>query len=343
MTLPHVISAKDFTRAQLDALFIRASEVKEHFAKNYYWTEEGKHIANPLPPTLAGRIMLSLFDQPSTRTVITFENAMELLGGRVRPFRNMTRESSLAKDEPFTDTFETASGSAGVSVIVLRHPEAGAAERAAKASSVPIINAGDGTEHPTQALIDLFTIQEALGSIEGKRVCFVGDMSARTAKSLLYALTLYQDLKIWFVSPLKLDPKSEVYEYLKHYGRLIIGVSSLIGLVESSDIIYVLRPQQENWHKDIKNPKLRDQEVAKDLKEYYGLCTVDNLILARMPKTSIVLHPRPRGPELPAEVDSDPRVLHTVQGRNGGPVRIALLEMMHSGEWQRLATPPKLK
>ncbi|MFY9457909.1 MAG: hypothetical protein WAP23_03195 [Candidatus Spechtbacterales bacterium] len=311
MTLPHIISAKDFTRAQLDALFERTSRIKV-----------GLKNRPPIPSyRLGGRTMALLFDQPSLRTSSSFETAMYALGGNCVTYRNASRESSIAKDESLEDTIEMLSGNPTVSVIVLRHPEAGAAQRAAAVSSVPLINAGDGTEHPTQALVDLFTIQEALGSIEDVRIAIVGDIKARTAQSLLCILYPYSKTNVIIASPGELKHNSLTIRSIAPYAH----------------VLYVLRPQIENWHKDIEDPNARQKKIDDDLDEYYDLCTVDNDVLARMPKKSIVLHPRPRGPELPTEVDSDPRVLHAVQGRNGGPVRIALLEMMHSGEWQRLA------
>ena len=157
MQLPHILSAKDFTRAQLDALFKRTKEIKEYLTENYRWTSKG-HVAKPLPQKLAGRTMELFFDQPSLRTKSSYANAMHALGGNCDSFGNASRESSLAKGESLEDTFEMLSGNPTVSVIVLRHPEPNAARRAAEVSSVPIINAGDGTEHPTQALVDLFTI-----------------------------------------------------------------------------------------------------------------------------------------------------------------------------------------
>jgi len=319
MQLPHVISAKDFTRAQLDELFIKASRVKKLLAKNYYQTDGSGHIIKDfLLSYLTERTMALLFDQPSLRTSSSFETAMYALGGNCVTYRNASRESSIAKDESLEDTIEMLSGNPTISVLVLRHPEADAAQRAASVSSVPVINAGDGTEHPTQALVDIFTIQEALGSVEGKRITLVGDMHARTARSLRYALSLYPSTTISMVTA---EDKPR----------------SLLEAAKFSDVLYVLRPQQENWSKDVEDPARKAQRIKKSLDKYYAACTVSNEVLAQMPENSIVLHPRPRGSELPTEVDSDSRVLHAVQGRNGGPVRMALLQMMHSGEWQRIA------
>lgn len=339
MELPHIVSAKDFTRAQLDALFERAGTVKKQLSNKGRWAEERYVVEQTFYGLLTRQTMALLFDQPSLRTSSSFETAMYALGGNCVTYRNASRESSIAKDESLEDTIEMLSGNPTVSVIVLRHPEVGAAERAASVSSVPVINAGDGLEHPTQALVDLFTIQEALGSVEGKYITLVGDMHARTARSLLYALTLYPNVRVYLFCPRGLWLEENARQYL--LDNNLIPTESEHGLLEdkapSSDLLYVLRPQKENWHKDIKNQELRRRNIEKSVEHYYRFFTVDNRILAHMPKNSIVLHPRPRGPELPTEVDSDPRVLHKVQGRNGGPVRIALLEMMHSGEWKKLA------
>ena len=164
-------------------------------------------------------------------------------------------------------------------------------------------------------------------------------MHARTARSLLYALSLFEKPTVSFINPPELGLEPNVKQFLTDdcgwkFESFGMGGSRF----SHSDVFYVLRAQTENWHKDKKGKKLRQQKINEDLREYYRLCTVNNAALSDMPEKSIVLHPRPRGPELPVEVDSDPRVLHAVQGRNGGPVRIALLEMMHSGEWLELAS-----
>lgn len=339
MELPHIISAKDFTRPQLNRLFDKTRMVKKFLTENQSWVN-GRYVPSSFPPKLFGRTMALLFDQPSLRTSSSFETAMYSLGGNCVTYRNASRESSIAKDESLEDTIEMISGNPTVSMLVLRHPEIDAAKRAAKVSSVPVINAGDGAEHPTQALIDLFTIQEALGSVDGNHITLVGDMRARTAKSLLYALACCYNVKVTLVHPANFGLEAKIIKRLRECGFCFQQSGFELPLSrfsQRSDVLYVLRPQTENWLQHIKNRETRREAIAGRLKEYYALCTVNKKILSHMPKNSIVLHPRPRGPELPTEVDSDPRVLHTTQGKNGGPVRIALLEMIHSGEWQKLA------
>jgi len=341
MKLPHILSAKDFTRAQLDALFIRAAEIKKILVKNYHWLNaDGLIVEDQTLLRLKDKTMALLFDQPSLRTSSSFEAAMYALSGNCVTYRNASQESSIAKDESLEDTIEMLSGNPNISVLVLRHPEVDAARRAANVSSVPIINAGDGTEHPTQALVDLFTIQEVLGTVDKKQICFVGDMHARTARSLLYALSLFDDIKTSYINPPDLELEPDVKRFLVDDRGWKFEDFGIFGgtVLSHCNVVYVLRAQTENWHKNEKNTKLRQRSIGESLKEYYRLCTVNNDTLSDMPKNSVVLHPRPRGPELSSEIDSDPRVLHAQQGRNGGPVRMALLEMMHSGEWLELAS-----
>ena len=304
VSLKHVLDIDSFTRSDIELVLENTSAMEEVLNRDI------KKV-----PALRGKTIVTLFYEPSTRTRVSFEQAGKILSADVINVTDST--SSSRKGESLYNTVLTIQAMKA-DIIVIRHHHSGAPHFLARNLKSHVINAGDGTEHPTQALVDLFTIQEALGSVEKKHITLVGDMDARTARSLLYALSPYPSTTTSIVSA---------------EGR----PGSLLEAAMDSDALYVLRPQQENWSKDIKDPARRAQRIEKALEKYYAACTVNSQVLAHMPENSIVLHPRPRGPELPTEVDSDPRVLHAVQGRNGGPVRIALLEMMHSGEWQRLA------
>src|SRR5467141_4159284 len=185
--LRHVVESQQFSRALLEELFVRSEEMKR----------EPHHFIG----RLAGQVMAALFYEPSTRTRLSFEAAMLRLGGTTMGTDNASEFSSAAKGETLEDTIRIVSGYADV--IVVRHNEEGAAERAAAVSTVPIINAGDGPgQHPTQALLDLYTIREELSRIDGVRVAMVGDLAnGRTVRSLAYLLSKFKDIKLWFVAP----------------------------------------------------------------------------------------------------------------------------------------------
>src|ERR671925_2335878 len=185
--LRHVIESQQFSRALLEDLLARADEIKR----------EPHHFIG----RLAGQVMAALFYEPSTRTRLSFEAAMLRLGGTTMGTDNAREFSSAAKGETLEDTIRIVSGYADV--IVLRHNEEGAARRAAAVSDVPVINAGDGKgQHPTQALLDVYTIKDELGRIDGVRVAIVGDLAnGRTARSLTYLLSKYKDVELWFVAP----------------------------------------------------------------------------------------------------------------------------------------------
>src|SRR5213082_3916584 len=185
--LRHVVESQQFSRALLEELFLRSDEIKR----------EPHHFIG----RLAGQVMAALFYEPSTRTRLSFEAAMLRLGGSTMGTDNAREFSSAAKGETLEDTIRIVSGYADV--IVLRHNEEGAARRAAAVSGVPVINAGDGPgQHPTQALLDLYTVRNELGRIDGVSVAMVGDLAnGRTARSLAYLLSKYRDVEVWFVAP----------------------------------------------------------------------------------------------------------------------------------------------
>src|ERR1700716_1183266 len=185
--LRHVIESQQFSRTLLEDLFSRSDEIKR---------EPHRFMGR-----LNGQVMAALFYEPSTRTRLSFESAMLRLGGRTMGTENAREFSSAAKGETLEDSIRIVSGYADV--IVLRHAEEGAARRAAAVSDVPVINAGDGPgQHPTQALLDVYTIRDELGRLDGVRVAMVGDLAnGRTVRSLAYLLRRYRDVTVWFVAP----------------------------------------------------------------------------------------------------------------------------------------------
>src|SRR5207249_5468630 len=185
--LRHIVESQQFSRALLEDLFVLADDMK---------SQPHRFVGR-----LAGQVMAALFYEPSTRTRLSFEAAMLRLGGRTMGTDNAREFSSAAKGETLEDTIRIVSGYADL--IVLRHNEEGAARRAAAVSEIPVINAGDGKgQHPTQALLDVYTIKDELGRLDGVSVAMVGDLAnGRTARSLAYLLSKFRDVTVWFVAP----------------------------------------------------------------------------------------------------------------------------------------------
>ncbi|HET7841950.1 MAG TPA: aspartate carbamoyltransferase, partial [Terriglobia bacterium] len=202
--LHHVIEAQQFDLPTLSRLF----EVTERMEKV---------VASGGMNDYHNRIMATLFYEPSTRTRFSFETAMHRLGGRVISTENAREFSSVSKGETLEDTIRILNGYADV--IVMRHNEVGAARRAAAVSRVPVINAGDGAgQHPTQALLDLYTVRKEVGKIDGLRIAMVGDLAqGRTVRSLAYLLSKYRDIKMYFVAPPLLRMKEDILEHLREH------------------------------------------------------------------------------------------------------------------------------
>ncbi|MFC4768431.1 aspartate carbamoyltransferase [Effusibacillus consociatus] len=296
----HVLGAKQFNREQLEAI-LGAAQGMEQVARS-----GGSHL-------LTGKVMASLFFEPSTRTRFSFESAMTRLGGHVISTENASQFSSAIKGETLEDSIRVISSYADV--IVMRHNEIGAAARAAKVSGVPILNAGDGAgEHPTQALLDLYTIQKELGSIDGISIAMVGDLTyGRTVHSLAYVLANFRDVTIWFTAPENTPIPQTVKDYLDEKGIRYHEESDLRHVAERVDVLYQTRVQKERF------PSQEEYEKAA------GRYIVDRALLDRMKKTSIVMHPLPRAGEITPDCDEDPRAAYFRQAENGVYLRMALL------------------
>src|SRR5579884_1634629 len=234
MKLHHVVEAQQFDRPTLLELF-EASRCMEEVARKGGVTDYHQ------------RIMATLFYEPSTRTRFSFEAAMHRLGGRVISTENAAEFSSVAKGETLEDTVRIMNGYADV--IVLRHSEVGAARRAAAVSRVPIINAGDGVgQHPTQALLDLYTIRKEIGAIDGLRIAMVGDLAqGRTVRSLAYLLSKYRDVKIYFVAPPQLKMREDILEHLREHGTWFTEETMLDRVLPEVDVVYQTRVQKERF------------------------------------------------------------------------------------------------
>jgi len=258
------------------------------------------------------RIMATLFYAPSTRTRFSFEAAMHRLGGRVLSTEHARVFSSEMEGEQVEDSIRIVSGYSDV--IVIRHHQEGGAKRAAQVSPVPVINAGDGEggQHPTQALLDLYTIHRER-PLNGLSVALIGELDrGRTARSLAYLLAKFDRIKMFFVSPAETQMKPDILDYLEEHDVQFEKVSDLERVVSEVDVIY-----QTRIHPD----RIGDRAA---LKRY----TIDSSVVRRMKTDALILHPLPRTVELDKSVDDDPRALYFRQAKNGLYVRMALLTML---------------
>ena len=294
-----IISIKDFTREEIDYI-LRMTEAMEPIAKS------GANM-------LRGKILATLFFEPSTRTRLSFEAAMHKLGGSAVGFAE-AEISSIKKGETLADTVRVVENYADV--IVLRHPLEGAARLAAEFAQVPIINAGSGAEeHPTQALLDLYTILKEKGRIDGLNVAFIGDLRyGRTVHSLAYALSLY-DVKLYLVSPEILRMRREVLEAIS--GKMDVSEETRIEpVLPELDVLYVTRIQKERFPDPAEYAKVK------------GSYRIDLNTLKDAKKDLIILHPLPRVDEIAPEVDETPYARYFQQVWNGIVTRMAILALI---------------
>ncbi|MCD6461538.1 MAG: aspartate carbamoyltransferase [Thermoplasmata archaeon] len=268
-------------------------------------------------PLLSGRLMGRLFFEPSTRTKLSFDTAMKRLGGGAIGFSD-TSSTSVKKGETLADTIRMAE--AYSDCLVIRHYNEGAARLAARFSSKPVINAGDGAgQHPTQTLLDLFTIREEKGRIDGNHVVLAGDLKyGRTVHSLAHGLALY-DVEVSLVSPRGLEMPGEIVGTLKEKGIGVREMNSLEEAVADADVLYVTRIQAERF------------PDPEEYRKVAGSYRVDLNLLDHARDGMIIMHPLPRVDEIAPEVDTHPSAKYFVQAFNGVPVRMALLDLVIRG------------
>jgi aspartate carbamoyltransferase len=297
-----IISVNQFDREQLEYIFDVAHEMYEMV------TRVGSF------DLLKGKILANLFYEPSTRTSSSFTSAMERLGGSVIPINNVSY-SSVTKGESLPDTVRTLEAYADV--IVLRHPEVGSSALAAQYAHKPVINAGDGIgEHPTQALLDLFTIQEELGQVDGLTVTMMGDLKyGRTVHSLARLLTLY-DIRLNYVSPEILKMPAEIVEEIERTSIPQAAYERLEPVLPETDVLYVTRVQKERFDDPSQHEALK------------GSYVVNKETLADAKQRMIIMHPLPRVWEIDMAVDEDPRAAYFRQMEYGLYIRMALLAMV---------------
>ncbi len=300
MPLMHLVESQQFTVPLLQDLFERSRRMETVVARG---------------GTLdyRDRIMATLFYEPSTRTRLSFEAAMHRLGGQVLSTEQPRAFSSEVAGEQLEDTIRIIGGIADL--IVLRHSERDGATRAAAVSPVPVVNAGDGNggQHPTQALLDLYTIWRERGALDGLSIAMVGELDrGRTVRSLAYLLSKYDRVKIHFVSPPEVQMQPDILEHLDRHGTWHDQEPELEKVIRDVDVLYLTR---------IRPDRVRERA---SLKRY----TADAATVAAMKPGAMILHPLPRTVELDAAVDRDPRARYFQQATNGLFVRMALLTML---------------
>jgi aspartate carbamoyltransferase catalytic subunit len=301
--LQHVVESQQFTVPLLMELFERTRGMERV-------AQRGGTL------DYQDRIMATLFYEPSTRTRFSFEAAMYRLGGKVLSTEHARAFSSEFENEQVEDSIKIIGSYSDV--IVIRHHEEGGAKRAAQVSPVPVINAGDGNggQHPTQALLDLYTIYRDR-PIDGVSVAFIGELDrGRTARSLAYLLAKFDRVKIYFVSPPELQIKEDILQYLDRHNVAYELESNIEKVIGNVDVVYQTR---------IRPDRVKDQQALRRF-------TIDSNVLRLMKSDAMILHPLPRTVELDKTVDSDPRAFYFKQAVNGLYVRMALLTMLFDQE-----------
>jgi aspartate carbamoyltransferase catalytic subunit len=300
--IEHILDARQFSRAWLEDAFYPAAAQLQATA-----TED-------LERSLLGKRLFYLFYEPSTRTRVSFEMAAALLGATVH---GIASHEQLDPNERLEDRIRVLN-EYPYDFLLLRYHEEGGASRAAAVSHMPVINAGDGPgQHPTQALLDAYTLWREFGRIDALRIALVGDLSyERSTNSLAYLLAQYRDLKLFLVSPRLLPMRDEVRQHLIAGGAQVEEVRDLRDVAPELDVVYVTRAHTPRF------------EHAQRFESGGGWYTVDAQVLSRLPAQARVLHPLPRGPELPVDVDADPRVVCFRQAGNGLYTRMALLSLL---------------
>lgn len=305
MKINHIVESQQFTVPFLLELFDRANQMKKIVARGGTKDYENK-------------VMASLFYQPSTRTRFSFESAMYHLGGKVLTTEQAQLFSSEIQGEHLEDTIQIMANFCDV--IVLRHLEAGGAKRAAAVSPVPIVSAGDGAggQHPTQGLLDLYTIFSELHTLDGLSVAFSGSLDqGRTSRSLAYLLSKFSRMKLYFIAPKEMQIKKDMLEHLDENNVIYQVAESLDEIIDKVDVLYQTRFEAERFpNANIDYSKFR----------------IDTARLQQMKYNSIIMHPMPRDIEVSHSVDTDPRAAYFRQSKNGLYVRMALFSMLFDAE-----------
>ncbi len=301
-----IISINDLTREEIDSILTKVGEVREHPDK---------------ARLCKGKVMALLFFEPSTRTRMSFEMAMRNLGGEVSGFYDAST-TSTAKDESLWDTVKMYDGY-GFDLLVIRHPLKGAARLAAEAARAPVINAGDGpNQHPTQTLLDLYSIQEIHGRLDGLTIAMVGDLAnGRTVHSLTEALLKYNDCRLIFVSPRDLAMPRYLIDKCEQGSRQVGAkfeeANRVEPFIDQVDVLYMTRIQTE---------RLEDKTAI--VEKFRNIYRLEADMLSSAKPTMKVMHPLPRVTEIAPDVDYTPHAYYFQQARNGLYVRETLLALI---------------
>lgn len=303
--MKHVLEIQPFDRELIEKLCGRADEMEELL----------QHDRQKLNDLFKGRMMFSVFYEPSTRTRMSFSAAAQHLGIQVVSTENAKEFSSAAKGETIEDTVRVLN-SYHPDIIVMRHYETGAAALAASVSDVPIMNAGDGLgQHPTQSLLDIYTIKKELGRFDNLKVVIGGDLAhGRTARSLAYLLAKFENNSITFVAPEGLEIGNDIKEHLNERKVEFSETTDLESSLKDADVVYWTRVQKERF----------------DASKLTGTFVISEKEMNLMKKDAILMHPLPRIDEITHEVDKDPRAVYFRQAGNGMFMRMALVEWVLS-------------
>lgn len=298
MNTHSLVSIEDYTKEDIMEVLKSASEFE----------------ANPNQPLLEGKVVASLFFEPSTRTRLSFETAISRLGGRIVGFTDAS-SSSVTKGETLKDTIKMVDNYCDL--IVMRHPVEGAARYASEVAVHPILNAGDGAnQHPSQTMLDLYSIYKTQGTLENLTICMVGDLKyGRTVHSLLQAMSLFHPT-FYFVSPESLKMPDAYKLHLNELNIPYYECRELDEAINKADILYMTRVQRERFFNEEDYIRLRDSYI------------LDNEKMKLAKEDMIVMHPLPRVNEISVEVDDDPRAAYFPQARFGRFVRMALILKM---------------
>jgi len=301
----HILSTQQFSNEQVLKDIFKKADIFEKADR------QGKTLK-----LLQNKILACVFYEASTRTRFSFESAMIKLGGQVISTESAGYFSSAIKGETLEDSVRVISGYADM--IVLRHNERGAAERASKVSLVPMINAGDGDgEHPTQALLDLYTIQKELKRTDSLKIGLVGDLLyGRTIHSLIYLLSLSHNIEISLISPKELKLPKKYKLFLNSQKIKFTEMTDLRNALSKLDVLYMTRIQKERF------------DSIKLYEQVKNSFILNKKFLSKLNKNAIIMHPLPRINEISQEVDNDSRAAYFRQAKNGLYIRMALLDFV---------------
>lgn len=302
MKLRHIIESQQFTQPMLVELFERAREMEKILRRGGTRDYEKK-------------VMAGLFYESGLLTRLSFESAMARLGGRVISTERASQFFSSTASDSLEDTIRVVDDFCDV--IVLRHNQVGGAKRAAAVSAIPVINAGDGKggQHPTQSLLDLYTIHKETNKLDGLKVAMVGNLAeGRTVRSLSYLLGKYERVKLYFVAPKSLQMKEDMLAHLEENNIWYTLTDDLHAVLPEVDVVYLNRIERDRFQGT-------EEEYVKITQGYY----IDGKTIKRMHPHAIIMHPMPRENEISPDVDNDPRAAYFRQTQNGIVIRMALL------------------